>query len=166
MSTHDTLALAERDSVRAFIEALEGLCSVFTMLDLDESYFKMSARDIRKQCSVSLVTLASQSRAVEPLRAIRAACRRFVSEAHTELADFFADLGALRATIGAQIAVLAALYNIDPPVELAAILPAEDLDEVEAGTVSASHHSPSSASMGRSFSASKSVGHPTQPHTG
>ena len=48
------------------------------------------------------------------------------SLAHEEV--FFAALGELRATVGAQVGILAALYEIELEAELAALLPAEDKD--------------------------------------
>jgi hypothetical protein len=116
----------EWSSVRAFLMELTGQYALCPFLDLDESYFNVSAGSIRDQCAVRLTTLPSQSRATGPLRAIRAACRRFTEESHTELADFFTSLGALRTTIGLHVAVLAELYGLDIPIELATILPAED----------------------------------------
>ncbi len=64
------------------------------------------------------------------------ACRRFHDDAQLQLrlfyhhdgrleadAGFFAALRALRATIGQQIAVLAARYDIDVESDLASIMP-------------------------------------------
>jgi hypothetical protein len=87
--------------------------------------------------------LTDQSRAAGPVRAIRAACRRFLNEPRADFrnlyqrdfgefrdqAGFFTALGELRATVGAQIAILAVLYKIELEAELATILPAEDADE-------------------------------------
>lgn len=116
----------EGDTVRAYLSELESQCRLLVLPPLDESYFDEFARTIRKQCTTGLTMLPSQSRAVVPLRAIRAACRRFNSGSSTELADFFMALGEVRATIGAQVAILAALYDLALPAGLAAITPAVD----------------------------------------
>jgi hypothetical protein len=87
-----------------------------------------------------LSALPEQSRAVAPLRAIRAARRRFLDEPRDDFrnlymrdfgdfrdrAGFFIALGELRATVGAQLAILAVLYKIELEAELATIVPAED----------------------------------------
>lgn len=88
-----------------------------------------------------LGALGAQSHAAGPFRAIHAACRRFLDEPHADFrnlsgglgrfgdrAGFFTALGELRATVGAQIAILAVLYKIELKAELASIVPAEDKD--------------------------------------
>jgi hypothetical protein len=73
-------------------------------------------------------------------RAIREACRRFQDDQREEFRfldyryerdpherrgspSFFVALGAFRATVGQQVALLAAQYDIDIEGDLAAILP-------------------------------------------
>jgi hypothetical protein len=87
-----------------------------------------------------LAALPDQSRGNPPIRAIRAACRRFLDEPRADFrnlyirdfgdfrdsAGFFTALGELRATVGAQVAILAVLYKIELEAELATIVPAED----------------------------------------
>ena len=85
--------------------------------------------------------LGEQSHAGGPIRAIRAACRRFLDEPHADFrnlsgglghfgdrAGFFTALGELRATVGAQIAILAVLSKSELKAELASIVPAEGKD--------------------------------------
>jgi hypothetical protein len=45
---------------------------------------------------------------------------------------FFTALGELRATVGAQVAILAIHYKIDLEADLASIVPPEDIDGKQA----------------------------------
>ncbi|NEB18140.1 DUF6650 family protein [Streptomyces coelicoflavus] len=75
----------------------------------------------------------------ENLKAMRAACRRFLNAAgpnhsghvrgHFESATFGAALGELRAVFGIQLGVIAARYKLELSEELADILPAPDTDD-------------------------------------
>jgi hypothetical protein len=135
---------AERDTVRTFLTFLEDRRVLFTPYELEvEGQVERSVHDIRRRCTESLATLPEQSRANPPMRAIRAACRRFLDEPHGDFrnlymrdfgdfrdrAGFFTALGELRAIVGVQIAILAVQYKIELAAELATIVPAED-DEI------------------------------------
>ncbi|MER6448441.1 DUF6650 family protein [Streptomyces venezuelae] len=75
----------------------------------------------------------------ENLKAMRAACRRFLDTVGTDHGGyvhgrregvvFGAALGELRAVFGIQLAVIAARYKLDLSGDLVSILPAEDTDE-------------------------------------
>ncbi|MFJ6646514.1 hypothetical protein ACIQPS_12745 [Streptomyces sp. NPDC091290] len=75
----------------------------------------------------------------ENLKAMRAACRRFldvVGPNHSghvrgrfQNATFGAALGELRAVFGIQLGVIAARYKLELSEELAGILPASDTDD-------------------------------------
>lgn len=131
----------ERDVIRGFITFLEDRRVLFVPYHLEvHGEVERSVQDIRRQCTGTLAALPEQSRAVPPLRAIRAACRRFLDEPHADFrnlyvrdfgefrdtAGFFTALGELRATVGAHVAILAVLYEIEIEPELATIVPAED----------------------------------------
>lgn len=135
---------AERDAVRAFLSFLEDRRVLYASYELEVTgEVESSVHDIRRRCTESLAALPEQSRAVGSVRAIRAACRRFFDEPPQDFrnlyprdfgkfrdqAGFFTALGELRATVGAQIAILAVLYEVELEAELATILPAEDTDE-------------------------------------
>lgn len=97
---------------------------------------------IREMATDTLGKLPEESKAVGPIRAIRAACRRFLDEPHPDFhhlqirpsrrypgeanSGFFVALGELRATVGMQVATLAVTYDLSIDEELATILPAED----------------------------------------
>uniref|UniRef100_A0AAU3I336 Uncharacterized protein n=1 Tax=Streptomyces sp. NBC_01393 TaxID=2903851 RepID=A0AAU3I336_9ACTN len=75
----------------------------------------------------------------ENLKAMRAACRRFLDAAgpnhsghvrgRLESATFGAALGELRAVFGIQLGVIATRYKLELPEELTSILPASDIDD-------------------------------------
>jgi len=134
---------ADRDAVRAFLTFLEDRRVLFNPFHLEVEYqVQQSIQQIREQCTTAISALPDDSPAVAPLRGIRAACRRFLDEPHTngrrfhshdfhgpEGPEFFTALGEFRATVGAHIASLAVLFRIDLEPELASIVPAEDEDE-------------------------------------
>ena len=135
---------AERDIVRGFLTFLEDRRVLFTPYELEvEGQVEQSVHDIRRRCTEGLAALPEQSRAIASMRTVRAACRRFLDDPRDNFrnlyvrdfgdfrdrAGFFTALGELRATVGAQIAILAVLYKIELEAELAAIVPAEDDDE-------------------------------------
>lgn len=135
--------VAERDEVRAFLTTLEDRRVLFNPYHLEvESQVVHSVTEIRQRCTKALASLPEGSHAVGPVRAIRAACRRFLDEPHEDFRffddrrfgrhregpGFFTALGELRAAIGAQIAILALQYQIELEAELASIVPAEDRD--------------------------------------
>ncbi|MFD3481596.1 hypothetical protein [Streptomyces sp. NPDC058665] len=76
----------------------------------------------------------------ENLKAMRAACRRFLNAVgpndHSEhvnglyaSARFGAALGELRAVFGIQLGVIATRYKLELPEDLANILPSSDTDD-------------------------------------
>lgn len=137
-----TSPAAERDTVRGFLTFLEDRRALYQPNNLEvESDVHHSVQAIRQACTDGLTTLDEKSHAVGPIRAIRAACRRFLDEPQADFrnlmgglgrfgdrAGFFTALGELRAAVGAQIAILAVVYKIELEAELASILPAEDRD--------------------------------------
>lgn len=132
---------AERDAVRGFLTFLEDRRVLFVSHHLEvHGEVERSVHEIRRQCTETLAVLPEQSQASPPIRAIRAAGRRFLDEPRAEFrnlyvrdfgdfrdsAGFFTALGELRASVGAQVALLAVLYKIELEAELATIIPAED----------------------------------------
>jgi hypothetical protein len=103
-----------------------------------------SIHKIRRQCTVTLRLLEESAFAAVPIRAIREAGRRFDDEADIEFRffgpglqpnshhlgpGFFMALGAFRAAVGHQIALLAAYYDLDIESDLADMLPRLQEDE-------------------------------------
>jgi hypothetical protein len=131
--------LPERQRVRNFILSVEDRRALYNPMQLEvRSDVEHSLHKLREDCTSALQSLSEDAFAVTAIRAIREACRRFHDDAHTEFrlfyrgddrfeghAGFFMALGALRATIGYQLALLSAHYNIDIESDLASILPKE-----------------------------------------
>ena len=131
---------AERDTVRALLTFLEDRRVLFNDHQLEvEWQVTESIQQIRSQCSQAIAALPDSSPAVPPIRGIRAACRRFLDEPHSEFPHmgfhprrgsdgpgFFAALGEFRAVLGIHIGNLAVTYKIELEPELASILPPED----------------------------------------
>jgi len=100
-----------------------------------------SLLEIRKELTSALKRVAPKSPAANSFEAMRAECRRFLSDPPPQFlnighdggprgrggmdAGFFANLGKLRAAFGQQLAELAYLYDLDLSQELVSILPAE-----------------------------------------
>ncbi len=99
-----------------------------------------SALDIRRFLTGEIVNLKDPSDILQPLRAIRAACRKFLDQMQFdghrlvrlqhdwENNRFFSALGEFRGSIGPHVACLAVRYEIDVETELARVLPVEDVD--------------------------------------
>lgn len=108
------------------------------------SQVEYSIHQIRDEGTKALSDLQPNSFAVTPIRAIRAAGRRFHDDQNEEFRffhgrdwdhregspAFFTALGAFRGSVGYQIALLAAHYDIDVEGYLANILPSLDGDDV------------------------------------
>lgn len=130
----------ERERIRRFILVLEDRRALYNPMLLEtRSEVEHSLHAIRQECTETLRSLGEKAFGVLPVRSIREACRRFHDDArldfrlyhgggrhhgHDEEAGFFAALGAFRATVGYQIALLAGHYDIDVEGDLAEALPA------------------------------------------
>jgi hypothetical protein len=105
-----------------------------------------SVLQIRQKLTDEIGRLPEGSKIAEHLRAIRAACRKFLDSTNPSNhsrrimrphwhgpfeSGFFADLGELRATIGLHVAAIAVMYGVDVEGELASTLPAQDKDAVK-----------------------------------
>ena len=131
-----TPSAAEHAVVRGFLTFLEDRRVLFQPFLMEvEHEVHRSVHAIRQRCAEDLTKLDAQSRAVGPIRAIRAACRRFLDETPDEWSNrfhdspsFFTALGELRGSVGVQIAILAVHYKIELEDELASIVPAGDED--------------------------------------
>lgn len=142
---------SDRDAVRKFLAFLEDRRALFNPHPAEvEDYVISSIHMIRAECTTAVGTLAHDAPGAKHVRAIGAACRRFLDEpyptfddimerrrepdfdqdeAHGRLrqgthpAAFFTALGEFRAFVGAQIALLSALYEVDVYGDLVRILP-------------------------------------------
>lgn len=132
---------SERDVVRGVIIYLEDrrVLYVDMILEIPEQVTG-SLLEIRKELTSAMKRVAANSPAAKSFEAMRAECRRFLSEPPPQFpnigmasdtgshrgmdAGFFANLGRLRSAFGQQLAELAYLYDLDLSDELASILPA------------------------------------------
>jgi hypothetical protein len=99
-----------------------------------------SVLQIRETLTQILMDAETGEELAEHLKAMRAACRRFLDTVgsnpselrpHTivrEGAIFGAALGELRAAFGIQLGFMASRYKLSLPEDLATILPADDID--------------------------------------
>ncbi len=135
----------EREIVRGLLTALEDRRVLFVPHHLEViSQVTSSVLQIREVLTKTLQALPETSRAAGSVRAMRAACRRFLEEPPPEFCDlvrwhgarhssdeegspsFFVALGELRAAFGTHIAALAYQYGLDVEADLASILPFSD----------------------------------------
>jgi hypothetical protein len=140
----------ERDLVRRLLTFLEDRRVLYVAEYLEiPNHVTKSVLQIRAELTTILGQLPGDSRAAGALRAMRAACRKFLEEEHPDFRHvylpgigrpirhepgtdgggtpgFFVALGELRATFGIHIAALAYEYQLDLEPELAAILPATE----------------------------------------
>jgi hypothetical protein len=125
----------DREIVRTLITFLEDRRALYNPYNIETPMFvAQSLIEIRKELT-SLLQRIGDNPAISPhLRAMRAACRKYLDEANNQNAprfhyrelETFAALGELRAVFGIHIAQLAVKYGIDVEDELASILPTED----------------------------------------
>lgn len=135
----------EREIIRRLLAALEDRRVLFVPYRLEVvSQVTSSVLRIRELLTETLQALPETARAAGSVRAMRAACRRFLEEPHPDFRNlpphysrgrfgdeegsppFFVALGELRATFGTHVAALAYQYGVDVEGELASILPPTD----------------------------------------
>jgi hypothetical protein len=132
----------DRERVRGFLIELEDRRVLYNPDWLEVRYqVDSSVDEIRGICTNALKTFAPNDFATVPIRNIRAACRRYLDDADVEFRHAghhpyrgdltpgsFLALGAFRATVGQEVARLAAHYDIGVEGELASVLPILDED--------------------------------------
>jgi len=128
---------SDTEIVRKFVLFLENRRVLYNAMDLEVvSQVEGSIHQIRAECTKALQVLPPQAFAAVPIRAIREAGRRFHNDQNEDFRffddrwhhrdgspGFFTALGAFRAAVGQQVALLAAHYDIDIEGDLAAVLP-------------------------------------------
>jgi hypothetical protein len=131
---------SDGELVRQFVLFLEDRRVLYNPTYLEVvGQVEHSIHEIREQCTKTLQALPPKAFAVTPIRTIREAARRFHNDQNEDFrffADrwhsregspgFFAALGAFRAIVGQQVALLAAHYDFDVEGDLASALPNAD----------------------------------------
>lgn len=134
---------SQREHVRRFLIVLEDRRALYKPMEwVAERHVRDSSMRIREACTDALLHLGELDFGNVPIRAIRAASRRYEDDASTDFfqvtghpgqpldhesrAGYFMALGALRATVGYNVALLAAHYGVDVEGNLSSILPILD----------------------------------------
>ena len=127
--------VTDREIVRNLVTFLEDRRALYNPYNIETPLFvNQSLLEIRKELTETLRKIGDNPDISPHLRAMRAACRKYLNEVGDQTSprfhygDFevFAALGELRAVFGIHIAQLAVKYGIDIEDELASILPIED----------------------------------------
>lgn len=136
---------SDREVIRQFLVFLEDRRVLYNPLLFEVVHqVEDSIHQIREQCTRTLQQLGQDVFAAGPLRAIREAGRRFHNDCQEDFPHFdrdrdgrrnvregpgfFVALGAYRATVGHQVALLAAHYDLNVEGDLASALPGLDLN--------------------------------------
>jgi hypothetical protein len=126
-------AEAEIELARRVIAFLEDRRVLYTPGELQvPSYCSQSVLEIRTFLTTELGHLDSGSQLAQHLRAMRAACRKFLDLAQTQKdwqpfdSTFSGALGELRGVFGIHVALIAVKYRLDVEDNLATIFPAQD----------------------------------------
>lgn len=138
---------SEEEVVRGFLLFLEDRRVLYNAMQLEVPHqVEESIHQIREECTHTLRRIAANAFAMRPLRIIREAGRRYHDDCNEEFRHlgvdwggprqhrhqaspgFFTALGAFRATVGYQVALLAAHYDIDVEGDLASVIPSIEPD--------------------------------------
>lgn len=135
----------EVSGARRVISFLEDRRVLYAPDELEvPSHCVQSVMDIRRFLSGELGKLEGSSEFAGSLRAMRAACRKFLERVgidgrevalyanhhgHWASWTFYSALGEMRGTFGVHLARIAAQFKLDVEDNLASILPAKDEDE-------------------------------------
>lgn len=139
---------SDADFVRQLLVFLEDRRVLYGAYTLEvPSQVHESINEIRRECTRILQGIAPTAFAVTQIRNIRTACKSFQTNEQEDFnllshdmgsrvgPGFFVALGVLRATVGQQVAVLAAYYDIDVDGDLAAVLPIVERDWEDPGDI-------------------------------
>jgi hypothetical protein len=137
---------SERDAAKRVVTFLEDRRVLYNPSELEmPEHCVMSVIDIRRHLTDELQKIDGDGELAKQLRAMRAACRKFLDTVHApneyyEIVEhglsrghfaswvFGSALGELRGVFGLHLAQIAAAYGLDVEDDLASILPAKDDD--------------------------------------
>ena len=138
----------EREAIRRLFVFLEDRRVLYVPRNLEVlSEVSRSVLAIREEVTRTLQDVSEDSKAAPALRAMRAACRKFLTTPFPDFPNivdrvrwdrrperegepgFFVALGEPRDTLGVHLGTLAVAYGIDVESELAALLPPTEDDD-------------------------------------
>jgi hypothetical protein len=128
----------DRHIVRKLIIFFEDRRALYNPYDMETEHWVIeSVLEIRKKLTQTLTVIDQNSDIAAHLRAMRAACRKFMDEVEQanrrhrfgHFGDIFTALGELRAIFGVHIAQLCVKYGVDVEGDLSIILPIEDAEK-------------------------------------
>lgn len=133
---------SDAEIIRSFLLFLEDRRVLYNPMYLEVTHqVEHSIHEIRQECTKTLQALTPNAFGTLPIRTIREASRRFHDDQNESFRffddrwsgrdgspAFFMALGAYRATVGQQVALLAAHYDIDVEGDLASVLPVLEND--------------------------------------
>ena len=134
----------KREIVRRLVAFLEDRRALYAEYDMEYGpWVEKSILEIRGELTDILKHCPEDQELTGPIRAMRAACRKFLDEAghpghrprrwHPREAGTWEALGELRGVFGLHLARLCAMYGVDAEPDLASTFPATD-DDDERGT--------------------------------
>lgn len=122
----------ERDKAQKVITFLEDRRVLYSLTDAEvPNDCIQSVLEIRGVLTTELQDLEARSKLGPQLRAMRAACRKFVDALPKKgfsQQEFLTALGELRGVLGIHVATIAARYGLDVEDNLASIFPTSDTD--------------------------------------
>ena len=134
----------DRDIVRKLVIFFEDRRALYNPYDMETPHWVIdSVLEIRRKLTETLTSIDQDSDIAPYLRAMRAACRKFMDEVehkkrgrypHYGFGDIFTALGEMRAIFGVHIAQLCVKYGVDIEGELSSILPIQDDEKKEEKT--------------------------------
>lgn len=130
----------KREIVRRLVAFLEDRRALYADFHMEYGpWVEKSVLEMRAEITNALKTCSEDEHLAGPLRAMRAACRKFLDEMgppdsrrrvfYPREAMMWQALGELRGVFGLHLARLCAAFGVDVEPELATILPAGEEDE-------------------------------------
>jgi hypothetical protein len=156
----------ERSIAKRIITFLEDQRVLYSPSEMEVPHHCVqSVLDIRRFLTIEIAQLDEKAELTASLRAMRAACRKFLNAAqaddgriiqfgaqpsHYASWTFNGALGEMRGVFGIHIAKLAASYGVDIEDDLAVIIPAEDVPANSAAESDARQERPRAPHRSRS----------------
>lgn len=125
---------SEREQIRALFDYLESRRALWVPFDVeDQGHVVTSILAVRDRLTDLQETLSADSRARTPVRLMRLACERFLTDSSSGLPPylFYSNLGELRGTLGVFLEQLANGYGLTAAKPLLWIFPSTPVEQIE-----------------------------------